>query len=441
MLVASDPHQSAFFGDALDLEANRVLTVGGAYVDQPRLYEFERGGDGSWTLIAETVPPAATKFFGTEVVRHGDLALVTDQGSQAGGASTQMFARVPGLAELPTDWIVTLQTTGGYALGWQDAVFVIGIPDVDNDRGAAIIMEFTGAVAGETCAADDDCISGHCISNVCCGEPCSGCNVCTVAEGATRDGVCTTLSPTVCCPSDEYCDDRDPCTQDVCNAGVCSHDAVCCASAAECNDDDACTEDACAGGTCTHAPIDGCAPATTSDGGSSTADSDSDPTASGESSAGASSPSGDGCSCVAGDASDSRAAWWMVIALVCSRRRGRPRHRARRPASARRRQRAGLARVALLRALGQHQAQGVRHPHRLGTAGSMNVIVTPSSTMVVRRRRATTCGPRPRAWSWRNRFPKRCRRTRPWAHGASSGSASSPGDSAPANAVVPSAAV
>ncbi|MFO0635772.1 MAG: FG-GAP repeat protein [Nannocystaceae bacterium] len=325
VLVAPEAHANAFFGESLDLEANRAVTVGGAYVDQPRLFEFERAGDGSWQLVAQSAPPTATKFFGTAVVRHGDLALVGDQGSLGGSGATQLFARVPGPARLDADWVVTLQTTGGYALGWQGSVFVVGIPNVDNDRGSALIVEFAGAIAGEPCAADEDCISGHCIASVCCGQACDGCNVCTAAEGASRDGVCTTLPPTQCCPSDDFCDDQDPCTQDLCDAGTCRHELVCCASDAECDDGDECTADACSAGSCAATPIPGCTAATTTaDGGSATASATGDDATAGtDSTAGASSP-GEGCSCALPAWPRATGAWWLVIAFARRRRQRGP---------------------------------------------------------------------------------------------------------------------
>jgi len=52
------------------------------------------------------------------------------------------------------------------------------------------------------------------------------------------------------CSTDGECDDSNPCTSDVCAAGVCSHSSL--ANGTGCNDHDACTQtDTCQGGVCT----------------------------------------------------------------------------------------------------------------------------------------------------------------------------------------------
>ena len=51
---------------------------------------------------------------------------------------------------------------------------------------------------GSICEEDLVCSSGHCVDGVCCDTDCpesiTGCQACTVAKGATRNGVCTVLS-------------------------------------------------------------------------------------------------------------------------------------------------------------------------------------------------------------------------------------------------------
>src|SRR5262249_15203886 len=56
--------------------------------------------------------------------------------------------------------------------------------------------------AGESCDATFQCASGFCVEGLCCDRACDGCRTCTLAGGATADGVCTppscagyTLSP------------------------------------------------------------------------------------------------------------------------------------------------------------------------------------------------------------------------------------------------------
>ena len=55
---------------------------------------------------------------------------------------------------------------------------------------------------GSTCIANADCLSNSCADGFCCDSPCSGaCRACSVARGATLNGVCTNLSAaTTCAP-------------------------------------------------------------------------------------------------------------------------------------------------------------------------------------------------------------------------------------------------
>jgi hypothetical protein len=99
---------------------------------------------------------------------------------------------------------------------------------------------------GLACAAAADCETGLCVDGVCCDASCGGsnpadCRACSVAAGASADGVCAVLSaasvcrpaagecdaPELCpgdaptCPIDQALPDATPCADGSCAAGVC----------------------------------------------------------------------------------------------------------------------------------------------------------------------------------------------------------------------------
>lgn len=89
---------------------------------------------------------------------------------------------------------------------------------------------------GQKCGVGTQCLSGFCFNQVCCDAACSGnCQACSIATGATADGVCTALS-------DKPCDDGNFCTQtDVCQSGTCVGDnPVVCAEAGDCQNEGLC---------------------------------------------------------------------------------------------------------------------------------------------------------------------------------------------------------
>jgi N-acetylneuraminic acid mutarotase len=126
---------------------------------------------------------------------------------------------------------------------------------------------------GSPCAQASDCPSGFCADGVCCDTACNAgpCDACSVAAGATTDGLCALFTGPVC-------DDSNACTQtDSCQAGVCMgsspipcaaldscHTAGVCnpgtglcsnpnqADSTSCDDGNPCTQtDACQAGACT----------------------------------------------------------------------------------------------------------------------------------------------------------------------------------------------
>ncbi|HVJ20918.1 MAG TPA: hypothetical protein VM686_36160 [Polyangiaceae bacterium] len=134
----------------------------------------------------------------------------------------------------------------------------------DSTPGAQSDRVFTrlisGLPAGAACSIDDDCASDSCADGVCCDSACgdsdvNDCQACSVAAGATIDGVCEPIEPGAECrpaagPCDwsESCDGvSSACPEDlfevagtVCRAevpGGCDAPEVCSGSAAECPDD------------------------------------------------------------------------------------------------------------------------------------------------------------------------------------------------------------
>jgi hypothetical protein len=147
----------------------------------------------------------------------------------------------------------------------------------------------TSKAQGQGCSAAGDCASGFCVDGVCCNTACGGnlagdCSACSVAAGASADGICAALTGSIC-------NDANACTPtDTCQAGTCvgtgavtcsaldaCHVAGTCnpatgvcsnpnkANGAACNDANACTQsDTCVAGSCTGTnpvvcpDVDGC---------------------------------------------------------------------------------------------------------------------------------------------------------------------------------------
>jgi hypothetical protein len=120
------------------------------------------------------------------------------------------------------------------------------------------------------CTTDDHCAQGACISAqpVACddGNPCTK-DVCLPDGGCLSEAIAGACSDGDSCTANDYCskgkcvagapvqcDDGNPCTNDVCNAGAC----VFSAKSGACDDGNACTtNDACVGGFCAgKTPVD-----------------------------------------------------------------------------------------------------------------------------------------------------------------------------------------
>lgn len=73
---------------------------------------------------------------------------------------------------------------------------------------------------GSSCTSDEMCATAHCADQVCCGAACTGgCDVCSMALGASADGTCT-LAPRgatpATCGGDQLCDGTSSTCQVAC---------------------------------------------------------------------------------------------------------------------------------------------------------------------------------------------------------------------------------
>jgi len=139
-------------------------------------------------------------------------------------------------------------------------------------------------VVGE-CDDFNDCTTDVCNPDSSCSHipvtertPCDDDNACTeneICQMGTCDGG-TQIQGCVACQQNDDCLDSDPCTDDICNLGVCEHnsggdgnacddgdpctvgdrctDGTCSGQSMTCDDGIGCTDDSCDGGACVHQP-------------------------------------------------------------------------------------------------------------------------------------------------------------------------------------------
>ncbi|WP_437761250.1 kelch repeat-containing protein [Sorangium sp. So ce281] len=210
---------------ALLLADGRALMTGGITVE----------ADSCGTISCEPLPPS---FFFYDTVGIYDVA--TDSWSMGPGMNG---GRGDHTATLLLDG--TVLVTGGTVYADEAWTFYA--------TNGVERLEFA-VVPGAPCGSSLDCGGRACVDGVCCATACDGaCEACSVAAGATQDGVCSPLTGPAC-------DDGNACTEaDTCQAGACAGAPA--GDGAPCDDGNACTRaDACQSGACAGAPVDDGAP-------------------------------------------------------------------------------------------------------------------------------------------------------------------------------------
>lgn len=79
------------------------------------------------------------------------------------------------------------------------------------DVGAAYVFRLE-STNGDPCADASTCASGFCVDGVCCESSCSnGCTVCSVAAGASANGVCSPVADGTSCEDGFFCNGMNTC--------------------------------------------------------------------------------------------------------------------------------------------------------------------------------------------------------------------------------------
>jgi hypothetical protein len=357
-LGLSEEESSDHLGVSVSLAGDRALL--GSYGEYLRgaAHVFLRSGS-AWTLEQQLVASdgASGHRFGSATSLRPDRALIGASGHDARGAA-YVFIRSGSSSWTEEQTLTASDAVESDLFGWSVSLAsdraLIGAHAVDNLRGTAYVYSL-GLENGEPCSAAPDCASGQCVDDRCCDSDCTGaCTACSLAEGASADGICTVIaqgsegSPTCgtlacngqsaeCAP----CDMNEDCSE----ARRCAADGTCqlrgdpekAANGSFCASGETCASGHCADGVCCDAPCDGTCEACTAalkvagvDGVCGTALDDASPVATSSSGSAcdcplrsATSVQGGGCACHAGGSPGRVAASWLGAALLlfaCRRR-------------------------------------------------------------------------------------------------------------------------
>lgn len=262
-LIVNDPLAAASVGYSVSLSGDTALV--GTY-DYSAAYVFVRNG-ATWTLQAKLWASDGTEhdFFGAAVSLWGDTAVV---GARHGNAvyldqgTAYIFQRE---GTTWTEQSKIFASGGGINGDFGSMVSLSGDTVLVGDDNNVFVLRKSN---GDACTTATECLSGYCVDGNCCATVCNGpCDACSIAAGASQNGLCEPLTgPT--CDDDNLCTNNDRCQDGVClgelkicPGGTCSDEqcdplnGMCTkfpqADGTTCDDDNACTlNDVCQSGAC-----------------------------------------------------------------------------------------------------------------------------------------------------------------------------------------------
>ncbi|MBI5546651.1 MAG: hypothetical protein HY901_22440 [Deltaproteobacteria bacterium] len=225
---AGDLHFAVQNHAASRLGDGRVLVAGGVTSDgvTARADLFDPA-TGQWTE-PPSMPTASTQ-----------LALVTLPDGRAlglGGSNGPAVKAVALFDGLTSQWTVSEELLEARAAPGAAVLLDGDVLATAGGPASAERWDLGLLSPGQPCAAASQCGTGHCVKGTCCDSACDeGCRACTVASGASVDGLCSPTTGT-------SCDDGRSCTTgDRCLAGACTPTAVACS----CQRDEDCPALAC----------------------------------------------------------------------------------------------------------------------------------------------------------------------------------------------------
>ncbi|MBK9264342.1 MAG: FG-GAP repeat protein [Polyangiaceae bacterium] len=271
------------FGWAVDIEHNSAI-VGAPHADSMgadsgAAYSFVRTGI-AWNPNAILLPQglAADDRFGSSVAMSGNSTVIgalLDDTTNANTGAAYVFTRNGSSWSQDIELVASDAVIGdayGFAVAISGDTTVVSAyldDDLGTSSGSAYVYVLKNDT-GDDCVSAAECASGYCVDGVCCDSACDlgPCDGCSIATGASADGICTLLDGATCddgnaCTLTDtclvgQCVGASPmvCSDDPCFAGICDPaTGVCLAEVkpdgANCDDGNACTAlDVCTGGVC-----------------------------------------------------------------------------------------------------------------------------------------------------------------------------------------------
>lgn len=247
------------FGVSVAVDGDTLLVGavrGGNATSIPgKAYVFIRDA-GSWIeqQVLQSSEAAPDDQFGESVQLDGDRAVVG--GSQTPDPTAPGAGAVHVLERSGTTWTEIARLTAapdppapepenislGRAVALEGTTLLAGAPaesiGINPASGAVYEFRFMRHTNGDPCSSGSDCMSELCVDEVCCNEECgqddpNDCLACSVAAGASADGVCSSRPDDEGCDDGVFCNGADRCTEEGCTA----HGGDPCPGAGQDNDD------------------------------------------------------------------------------------------------------------------------------------------------------------------------------------------------------------